>query len=714
MKLIVAAAMVTMGVMGTMSEAQSAAIQYPKARMTGQVDDYFGVKVADPYRWMEEVDSAEVKTWVDAENAVTQEYLRGIPQRAAMKARLMALTNFERYSAPQQHGGRYFYTHNSGLQNQAVEYWQQGLRGEAKVLIDPNTLSTDGTVALNGLSVTHDGRLAAYATAEAGSDWETWHVREIATGKDLSDKVMWSKFGGASWVKDASGFYYSGYDAPKDGAAASMKQVNSFQKIFFHKLGTSQTEDKVVFSRPDDKEIYVSAGVTDDGRWLLLYQSKGEKLQITVRDLANPGAAEIALAPVADARYIVIDNDGETMWLRTTKDAPNGRVMMVDLKHPEMANWKTVIAETKNNLDEVAMVHDTLIAVYQEDAKSMVEMHSRDGKLLRRMELPGIGTVGGFGGKRTDDETFFSFSNFTTPGVVYRVDMKTGKAEIYRQPKLQFDQNAFETKQVFYTSKDGTKIPMFVSYKKGLKLDGNNPTLLYAYGGFNIPLLPAFSSRLLLWMEMGGVYAQANLRGGSEYGEAWHEAGTKLKKQNVFDDFIAAAEWLQANKYTSPKKLAISGASNGGLLVGAVELQRPELFGATLPAVGVMDMLRFDKFTVGFGWKSDYGAPSDVEAEFKAIYKYSPVHNVRAGVKYPPTFITTADHDDRVFPAHSFKFAAAMQAAVSKTAGAGPVLIRIETRAGHGGGMPLSKQVDLTVDQYAFLVKSLGMTGVVQ
>ena len=710
MRLIVAAAVIAMGVTGTMSEAQSAQVKYPKARMTGQVDDYFGVKVADPYRWMEDVDSAEVKTWVDAENAVTQEYLRAIPQRAAMKERLMALTNFERYGIPEQRGGRYFYSHNSGLQNQAVVLWQQGLKGEAKPLIDPNTLSSDGTVALNGMSVTDDGRLVAYATAEAGSDWETWHVREVATGKDLSDKIAWTKFAGAAWLKDGSGFYYSGYDAPKDTGAGSMKTVNSFQKVYFHKLGTAQSEDKLVFQRADDKEVYLSASVTDDGRFLVVYQSKGEKLQLTLWDLSKADAKPLLLTPQLDARYQIVDNDGDTFWLKTTKDAPHGKVVMFDIKHPEMANWKTVIAETKNNLDEVAMVHDTLIAVYQEDAKSLVEMHARDGKLLRKLELPGIGTVSGFGGKRKDDETFFAFTNFTTPGAVYRLDMKTGKAEIYRQPKLLFERDGFETKQVFYTSKDGTRVPMFISYKKGIKLDGNNPTILYAYGGFNIALLPAFSAKLVMWMEMGGVYAQANLRGGSEYGEAWHEAGTKLKKQNVFDDFIAAAEWLEVNKYTSPKKLAISGGSNGGLLVGAVELQRPELFGAALPAVGVMDMLRFDKFTVGFGWKSDYGSPSDVEAEFRSNYKFSPVHNVKAGVKYPPTLITTADHDDRVFPAHSFKFAAAMQEAVGKTAGAGPVLIRIETRAGHGGGMPLSKQVELTVDQYAFLVRALGMT----
>jgi prolyl oligopeptidase len=487
-----------------------------------------------------------------------------------------------------------------------------------------------------------------------------------------------------------------------------MKAANYYHKVFFHKLGTKQSEDKLVFDRPDDKEMNVGAAVTDDGRYLLLFQTKGTSPnnELSVKDLEHPDAPVIKLAAVADALYAPVDNDGTTFWLKTTLDAPNGKIVSVDLKHPERANWKTVIPESKNSLDSVSMVHDTLIANYLADAQSMVELYTRDGKLVEKYALPAIGTAAGFGGKRTEDETFFQFSNFTTPGTIYRVDMKTRKSEVYRQPKLKFDPTLYETKQVFYTSKDGTRVPMFLTYKKGLKLDGTNPTLLYAYGGFNISLMPEFAASHVLWMEMGGVYAQPSLRGGGEYGEAWHEAGTKLKKQNVFDDFIAAAEWLIANKYTSTPKLAISGGSNGGLLVGACEIQRPDLFGAALAAVGVMDMLRFDKFTIGWAWKSDYGAPSENAAEFAAIYKYSPLQNVKTGVAYPPTLITTADHDDRVFPAHSFKFAAAMQAA---QAGSNPVLIRIETRAGHGGGMPLSKRVELAVDQYSFLVNELGM-----
>ncbi|HEX7157930.1 MAG TPA: prolyl oligopeptidase family serine peptidase [Edaphobacter sp.] len=678
---------------------------YPKAPAVEQVDDYFGTKVRDPYRWMENVDSAEVKGWVDEENALTESWLAQVKEREAMRARLMELVNFERYTAPVRRWTRYFYSHNEGLQNQDVIYWQEGLEGQRKVLLDPNTMSADGTVAVNGLSVTDDGRLAAYSIADAGSDWVKWHVRDVTTGKDLADVVEWSKFSSASWLKDGSGFFYEGYSKPTD---ETMKAANYGHKIFFHKLGTPQSEDRLVFDRPDNKELNLGAQVTDDGRYLLIYQYKGASPnhELAIKDLEQPARPVIQIATVADARYSPIANDGDTFWIRTTKDAPNGKVVMLDLGHPEREHWKTVIAENKNNLDDVSMVNDTLIANYLADAQSLVELHTRDGKLIERLALPAIGTAAGFAGKRTDTETFFQFTNFTTPPTIFRLDMKTRKAALYRQPTLKFDPDQFETRQVFYTSKDGTRVPMFLSYKKGLKLDGKNPTLLYGYGGFNISLVPEFTAAHVLWMEMGGIYAQPSLRGGGEYGEAWHQAGTKLHKQNVFDDFIAAGEWLIANEYTSTPKLAISGGSNGGLLVGACEIQRPDLFGAALPAVGVMDMLRFDKFTIGWAWKTDYGAPSENAEEFHAIYKYSPVHNVKSGVAYPPTLVMTADHDDRVFPAHSFKFAATMQAAQT---GPNPVLIRVETRAGHGSGMPLSKRVDLAVDQYAFLLKALEM-----
>ena len=687
------------------------AMEYPKARASDQVDDYFGTEVRDPYRWMEDVDSAEVKTWVDAENRLTRGYLDDVAGREKMHSRLMDLTNFERYTAPERKGTRYFYAHNTGLQNQNVVFWQEGLKGEPQALLDPNTMSKDGTVALNALSVTEDGKLAAYSIADAGSDWVKWHVREVATGKDLPDVVAWSKFSGAAWKKDGSGFFYEGYGVPKDAAAQqSLKEANYFHKVFFHKLGTPQSEDALVYDRPDDKELNVHADVTEDGRYLLLFATKGTSPNNdwTVKDLEHPDAAPIKVVTTADAVYHPIANEGTKFWVLTTLGAKNGKVIAIDLAHAGRDGWKAVIPETKNNLEGVSMIHGTLIARYLEDAQTAVELHKPDGGFIERVKLPAIGTAAGFGGEQKDRETFFQFSNFTTPGTIYRFDLTTRKAELYRAPKLKFDPAAFETKQVFYKSKDGTRVPMFVTAKKGLKLDGQNPTLLYAYGGFNISLMPEFSAARLLWMEMGGVYAQPSLRGGGEYGEAWHEAGTRLKKQNVFDDFIAAAEWLIDNKYTSKEKLAINGGSNGGLLMGAVETQRPELFGAVLAQVGVMDMLRFDKFTIGWAWKDDYGSPSGNEAEFKAIYRYSPVHNVRPGVSYPPTLIMTADHDDRVFPAHSFKFAAAMQADQAKDGA--PVLIRVETRAGHGGGMPLSKRVELSVDQYAFLVRELGMT----
>ena len=682
--------------------------RYPVARKVEQIDDYFGTAVSDPYRWMEDVDSAELKAWVDAENELTQSYLAQIPVRATMQQRLMELINFERYTPPSRRGTRYFYSHNSGLQNQNVLYWQEGLDGEPKVLLDPNTFSEDGTVAISGISITDDGSLAAYSIADAGSDWVKWHVRDVTTGKDLADVVEWSKFSGASWLKDGSGFFYARYDAPSADAseAEALKTANYFHKVFFHKLGTPQSEDKLIFDRPDDGELNLGAQVTDDGRYLVLHQSKGTSPnnELSVKDLQRPDAPILRLIDTADATYAPINNDGTLFWLLTTLDAPNGKIIAIDLKHPEREHWKTVIPESKNKLSDISIIDDTFIVNYLADAQSLVELHSIDGGLIERLVLPSIGTAHGFGGLREDTETFYQFTNFTTPGVTYRLDMKTRKSTLYRQPKLLFDPALYETKQIFATSKDGTRVPMFISHKKGLVLDGNAPTMLYAYGGFNISLMPEFSPSLVMWMEMGGVYAQASLRGGGEYGEAWHEAGTRVRKQNVFDDFITLAEWLITNQYTSPKRLAISGGSNGGLLVAACELQRPDLFGAVVAQVGVMDMLRFDKFTIGWAWKEEYGSPSEDAAEFAAIYKYSPLHNIRQGVSYPATLIMTGDHDDRVYPAHSFKYTAALQEIQT---GPNPILIRVETRAGHGAGMPLSKRIEATVDQYAFMVREL-------
>lgn len=688
----------------TLLSSEAPTLSYPQARTVDQVDDYFGTKVSDPYRWMEDVDSPEVQEWIEQENRLTRGILDSVSGHKVIHRRLMDLINFERYTAPVRRGTRYFYSRNSGLQNQNVIYWTEGLDGEPKILLDPNTMSADGTVAISGLSISDDGRLAAYSIADAGSDWVKWYVREVATGEDLPDVVAWSKFSSASWLKDGSGFFYEGYDAPE---ADALKTANYFHKVLFHRLGTPQSEDQLVFDRPDDKEINVGAEVSEDGRYLILYETKGSSPnnRLSIKDLERPGDPLVRVAEDADAIYATIDNDGTRFWVHTTLDAPNGRVVEVDLARPDREHWKTIIPESNNHLDSVSMVDDTLIANYLADAQSMVELHTREGA-LERLVLPAIGTVVGFAGKRSDAETFFLFTNFTTPAAIYRLDMKTRRSTIYRQPRLKFDPAEYETKQIFYASKDGTRVPMFISHKKGLELNGANPTLLYGYGGFNISLRPEFSSANLLWMEMGGVYAQPSLRGGGEYGEAWHEAGTKLVKQNVFDDFIAAAEWLITNQYTSPRKLAISGGSNGGLLVATCEIQRPDLFGAVLPSVGVMDMLRFDKFTIGWAWKTDYGSPSDDEAEFKAIYRYSPLHNLKPGTEYPPTLISTADHDDRVFPAHSFKFAAAMQAA---QAGPNPVLIRVETRAGHGGGMPLAKRMELVVDQFSFLARQLGV-----
>ena len=697
-----------MTLMNPTATERSLELRYPVARKIEQTDDYFGTAVSDPFRWMEEVDSAELKTWIDAENELTQEYLAKVPLREKMQRRLMELINFERYTAPERRGTRYFYSHNSGLQNQNVLYWQEGLEGEPKVLLDPNMFSEDGTVAISSISITDDGMLAAYSIADAGSDWVKWHVRNVTTGKDLADVVEWSKFSGAAWRKDGSGFYYARYDEPAEDAseAEALKTANYFHKIYFHKLGTPQMEDALVFHRPDDGELNLGAVVTEDGRYLVIHQSKGTSPnnELAVQDLHDTSKRMIRLIDTADATYAPINNDGSLFWLLTTLDAPNGKVIAIDLNQPGREHWKTVIPESTNKLSDISIIDNTFIANYLADAQSQVELHNLDGSLIERLALPAIGTAYGFGGLRKDTETIYQFSNFTTPGTTYRLDMKTRKSTLFRQPKLLFDPALYETKQIFTESKDGTRVAMFISHKKGLALEGTSPTLLYAYGGFNISLVPEFSPSHVMWMEMGGVYAQASLRGGGEYGEAWHDAGTRVRKQNVFDDFISLAEWLITNQYTTPERLAISGGSNGGLLVAACELQRPDLFGAVVAQVGVMDMLRFDKFTIGWAWKEEYGSPSEDEAEFRAIYKYSPLHNIRQGVSYPATLITTGDHDDRVFPAHSFKYTAALQAA---QAGPNPILIRVETRAGHGAGMPLSKRIEATVDQFAFMANQL-------
>ena len=682
---------------------------YPKAKTVDQVDDYHGVKVADPYRWLEDTDSADTHAWVEKENKLTFGYLDQIPYRRAIRERMTRLWNYERFTVPQQQSGRYFYQHNNGLQNQNVLLVADSLTAEPRVLLDPNTLSSDGTVALAGTAYTDDGKLLAYGTAASGSDWEEWHVRDVDTGKDLPDLIKWVKFSGASWSKDGKGFYYSRYDEPKGTA---MRDTNYFQKLYYHKLGTPQSEDKLIYERPDNKELGFGGAVTDDGHYLviLVWQGTSPKNRLYYKDLTKPDSEVVKLLDDFDAEYRFIDNDGPVFWIRTDLDAPRGRLIAIDTRHPEKANWKTLVAQTADKLEDVNVVDNLFLLGYLKDAKTEVRVHDLSGKFLRNVDLPGIGTAAGFGGKRKDKETFYSFTSFISPTTIYRYDPATGTSSLFKKPKVDFDATQYETRQVFYNSKDGTRVPMFLTYKKGLKLDGQNPTLLYAYGGFDISLTPGFSIPTVVWLEMGGIYAQPNLRGGGEYGEEWHLAGTKAKKQNVFDDFIAAAEWLIANKYTSTPKLAIRGGSNGGLLVGAVLTQRPDLFGATLPLVGVMDMLRFQKFTIGWAWTSDYGSSDNAE-DFKWLYAYSPLHHLKPGAKYPPTMIATADHDDRVVPGHSFKFAASMQA---DQAGPAPVLIRIETKAGHGAGKPISKVIDQTADEWSFVAYNLGMNVTLQ
>jgi len=680
-------------------------LNYPVAPSSNQVDDYHGVKVADPYRPLEDPDSAASRQWIEAENKLTFGYLDTIPSRPKIHARLTELFNYERYSVPTEHGGRYFYVHNTGLQNQAVFYWLSALDAEPRLLLDPNTLSADGTVAVSGVSYSEDGQLMAYALSTSGSDWVEWHVREVSTGKDLPDVVKWSKFSGAAFTKDARGFFYSRYDEPK--ADSALRDTNYYQKLYFHKLGTPQSADELIYKRDDQKEWGFGGAVTDDGHYLILYVSVGTdpRNRVYYKDLTKPAGPVVPLMDKMDAAYNFVDNDGPVFWFVTNQGATLSRLVEVELRQPEPEHWKTIVPESADKLEFASMVDHKFIASYLKDAHTEVKVFDRSGKFLRTVELPGIGTAGGFGGRREQRYTFYSYTSYATPATIYRYDVATGKSTVFRQPNVKFHPEDYETRQVFYSSKDGTRVPMFITSKKGLKLDGTNPTLLYGYGGFDVPLTPGFSVGSLVWMEMGGVYAVANLRGGGEYGEPWHLAGTKLRKQNVFDDFIAAGEWLIANHYTVSSKLAIQGGSNGGLLVGACMAQRPELYGAALPAVGVMDMLRFHKFTIGWAWTSDYGSSDNAE-EFAAIYKYSPLHNIKAGVQYPATLIMTADHDDRVVPAHSFKFAATLQA---DQAGPAPVLIRIQTKAGHGAGKPISKTIDEITDAWGFLVKSLGM-----
>jgi len=678
---------------------------YPLTRTVDQVDEYHGTKVADPYRWLEDDNSAETAAWVKAQNKVTFGYLKEIPSSDKIKKRITKLWNYEKYGMPFKRQNRYFYFKNDGLQDHYVLYTMNSLQGKPRVLLDPNKLSKDGTVNLSGMGFTEDGSLMAYATSDAGSDWQEWRVRDVKTGKDLDDHLKWTKFTGASWTHDNKGFFFSRFPEPKPGE--EFKQQNFYNKLYYHRLGTKQSEDTLIYERLDNKEFDLSGSVTEDGNYLIITITRGteRKNMVAFKDLTKENSPIVELIDRSESQYSFLGNEGPIFWFRTDQDAPLGRVVAVDSRNPSKYNCQEIIPQTKETLRSVGLVNDMFVTNYMKDARSLIRIYNLDGSYVRDVELPGVGTADGFGGQRQDVETFYSFKSFTIPSTIYRYNMKTGESELFRQPKVDFNPEDYVVKQISYKSPDGTKVPMFITHKKGMTLDGNNPTYLYGYGGFNVSLTPRFSVSKLVWMEMGGVYAMPNIRGGGEYGKKWHEAGMKLDKQNCFDDFIAAAEWLIEHNYTSSKKLAIGGGSNGGLLVGACMTQRPELFGAALPAVGVMDMLRFIKFTVGSAWTSDYGSPDNLE-EFKALHAYSPLHNLKPGTSYPATMVTTSDHDDRVFPAHSFKFAAALQKAHQ---GDNPVLIRIETRAGHGAGKPTWMIIEEITDQWAFLVRTLNM-----
>jgi len=702
------------------------ATRYPTARTVNQFDEYHGTQVADPYRWLEDLDTAEARAWIEAENKVTFDHLSKIAGRDAIRQRLTELWNYERYGSPEHYGNRYFYTHNDGLQNQPVLFVTESFDAAPRLLLDPNTLSKDGTVALKSYVVSDDGRYVAYGLSSGGSDWEEWRVLDVDAGKDTDDVLKWVKFSAVAWRRDGTGFFYSRYDEPKAGNV--LKVANKFQKLYFHRLGTKQNDDLLIHEQKDQPEWMFGAQVSDDGRYLIVSVSRSTepKNLVLYRDLAqryqkrvdNEGAAKAAgkhakkqqqhfeVTPINtligdwNASYEFLGNTKETFYFLTDLDAPRYRIVAIDINKPDKANWKEIVPQGQDTLQSARIVNHEIVATYMKDAHSDVQRFDLKGKALGKIALPGLGTATTFTGRTRDAETFYIYTSYTAPPSVFRYDLKAGHNTLLRAPKVAFDANQFETRQVFYTSKDGTRVPMFITAKKGVAQNGANPTILYGYGGFNIPLQPAFSPALIGWVERGGVYAVANLRGGGEYGRDWHEAGMKLRKQNVFDDFIAAAEYLIKEKYTSPQKLAIRGGSNGGLLVAAAELQRPDLFAAAIPAVGVLDMLRFRDFTIGKAWESDYGSVENAD-DFKAMYAYSPLHNIKKGANYPATLIITGDHDDRVFPAHSFKYAAALQAADPNGK---PQLIRIETRAGHGQGKPTAMQIEEAADVYAFIL----------
>lgn len=677
-------------------------MNYPDTRKDNTTDQYFGKTIADPYRWLENDTSAETKAWVIAENKVTQNYLGQIPYRADIKKRLTEIWNYPKESAPMKVGEYYFSGKNDGLQNQSVWYIRKGLEGKQEVFLDPNKLTADGTAAVSLLGFSHDKKYVAYSVAQAGSDWSSIYVMDIATKTKLSDELKWTKFSGAAWKGD--GFYYSRFDAPAKGT--DLSATNKFQKIYYHKLGEPQKDDQLIFEDKTNPNLYFGADVTEDERFLIISASAGTSGNaLYYQDLKEASSKTLPLVKGYDHNHNVIDNDGDQLLLYTDLDAEHKRVVLIDPKNPDPKNWKKIIPESELPLEAVSSGGGFLWASYLKDASTNIVQFALNGAKIGEVKLPEIGTAVGFGGYKEDKEFFYTFTNFTTPGTTYRYDIAKAKSALYKKSELKLNTDHYETSQVFYPSKDGTKVPMFIVHKKGIKLDGNNPVYLYAYGGFQVSLTPSFSLSRMLFLEKGGIYVQPSLRGGSEYGEAWHKGGMLSKKQNVFDDFIAAAEYLVKEKYTNPAKIAISGGSNGGLLVGACMTQRPELFRVALPAVGVLDMLRYHKFTVGWGWAVEYGT-SDKKEDFDYLIKYSPLHNVKSDVNYPATLITTADHDDRVVPAHSFKFAATLQ---EKYKGENPILIRIETKAGHGAGKPTTKLIEEAADVWSFVFQNLGM-----
>jgi prolyl oligopeptidase len=681
----------------------SSQIVYPVSKKTDVIDNYHGTFVPDPYRWLEDDNSEETKAWVTAQNKVTFDYLNKIPFREKVKERLSEMWNYARIGSPSKEGSWYYFSKNDGLQNQSILFRQKGLNGSPEVFIDPNKLSADGTAALGNVSFSKNSKYASYMLAQSGSDWQEIYIMDVATKKVLTDKVQWVKFSGVSWKGD-DGFYYSRYPVPDE--KSKLSKQNQFHAVYYHKMGTPQSSDMLIYEDKTHPLRNAGAGLTEDNRFLILSTSEGTSgNEVWVKDLKTNQKEFSLLVPGFKTEPDVIDNIGDKLLLKTNDGAPNYKVILIDPKNPNPKVQLVIIPEQKEVLQSVNTGGGYLFCSYLKDASAKVYQYAMNGKLIREIKLPGIGTAGGFAGKKADKEFFYTFSSYNTPATIYRYNITSGISTLFRKTETKFKNDEYETKQVFFTSKDGATVPMFLTYRKGLKLDGTNPVLLYGYGGFNIPSTPGFSISNAFWMEQGGIYAVVNLRGGNEYGEAWHKAGMLENKQNVFNDFIAAAEYLIANNYTNSKKLAIRGGSNGGLLVGACMTQRPDLFKVALPAVGVMDMLRFHLFTIGWAWAVEYGR-SDNPEQFKFLYPYSPLHNLKDGTAYPATLITTADHDDRVVPAHSFKFAARLQE-VHK--GDNPVLIRIETKAGHGAGKPTSKQIEEAADIWSFTMYNLGM-----